>query len=541
MSSGSPRTVPARIGKFRILRHLKTGGMAAVYQAEDTESGRIVALKVLNPESAVQSKRLERFKREARQGARLRHENIVRLYEASEIDGQHYLAMEFVDGIDIEEIVRMYGPLTVDDTRSIMVQMAQALDYAQRMGGVVHRDIKPSNIIVVRKHGRCIAKLADLGLARGGIEEETRVTADGSTVGTVDYMAPEQAKDSGSADARSDIYALGCTVYHMLSGAPPFAEGSIIERLMKHAKAEPVDLRTINPEVPDDLWAICRRMLAKKREQRYQTPAELLTDLAHAAPDASATPSRPTKVGRVTKVVEPPAQAGSSNEHRLTLADRLAQDTPKSGPSAGSDDGRRIVLGQFQHATHAIASGNYDYGMMLLLNCCRLEPGNLSFHEALYQAQHARSSARHLRPWRIWPVQLLLKVQLKIAQGLRKPLHVLACARQLLTCNPDDLATSIAMADAARDAGFGELAVWLYETLLAAHPQHDRVTRALAGVLEDQGENIRALELWEAVAAENPLDGEATRKVRDLAACVATGKFYAARKSRRSRGSSLIG
>lgn len=538
MSTGSPRPVPTRIGKYAILRHLKSGGMAAVYKAEDTESSRVVALKVLNPESAVQNKRLERFKRECRQGARLKHENIVRLYESGEIDGKHYLAMEFVDGIDIEEIVRLYGPLSADDTRAILVQMAQALDYAQRMG-VVHRDIKPSNIIVTRKHGRCVAKLADLGLAR--TEEETRVTADGSTVGTVDYMAPEQAKDSGSADARSDIYALGCTVYHMLSGAPPFAEGSIIERLMKHAKAEPGDLRTINPEVPDDLWAICRRMLAKKPSQRYQSPAELLADLAHAAPDAAASASRPTKVGRVTKVIEAPPQPSPGAQRLLTLADRLSVSDEPAGATTGSDDERRIVDGQFQHATHAIASGNYDYGMMLLLNCCRLEPGNLSFHEVLYQAQHARSSARHLRPWRIWPVRIALMAWLKISQWRSQPLSVLACARQLLTCNPDHLATQIDMAGAARDAGFTELATWLFETILAANPGNMRVMRALASLLEDQGENIRALEIWEAVAADNPLDGEAARKVRDLAASVATGKFYAARKARRSRGGSLTG
>ncbi len=255
----------------------------------------------------------------------------------------------------------------------------------------------------------------------------TRVTADGSTVGTVDYMAPEQAKDSGSADARSDIYALGCTVYHMLSGAPPFAEGSIIERLMKHAKAEPENLRTINPDVPDDLWAICRRMLAKKPSQRYQSPAELLADLAHAAPDAAASASRPTKVGRLTKVAEvPPATPGQPS--RMALADRLSVSDEPASAAAGSDDDRRIVEGQFQHATHAIASGNYDYGMMLLLNCCRLEPGNLPFHEVLYQGQHARASARHLRPWRLLPVRIALKLWLKVAQWRGKPLTVLACA-----------------------------------------------------------------------------------------------------------------
>ena len=161
------------------------------------------------------------------------HENLVTLFEAGEADGTLYLALEFIDGVDVEELIAQYGPLTPDDARSIVMQVARALDYAHRME-VVHRDIKPSNILITRRHGRCVAKLADLGLARGGIEEECRVTSDGSTVGTVDYMAPEQARDSGSADTRSDLYALGCTLYHMLCARPPFAEGSIVERLRKH-------------------------------------------------------------------------------------------------------------------------------------------------------------------------------------------------------------------------------------------------------------------------------------------------------------------
>ncbi len=165
MSSASPEPLPARIGKYRILCHLKSGGMASVYKAEDPDAHRVVALKVLTTESANQPKRLERFRREAKQGARLRHENIVTLYECGEADGRFYLALELVDGVDVEELLRMYGPLSPKDARSIVTQMAQALDYAHRMG-VVHRDIKPSNILITRRHGRCIAKLADLGLAR---------------------------------------------------------------------------------------------------------------------------------------------------------------------------------------------------------------------------------------------------------------------------------------------------------------------------------------------------------------------------------------
>jgi serine/threonine protein kinase len=534
MSSASSEPVPRRIGNYRIVAHLKSGAMAAVYKAQDTVTGRIVALKVLSPESANQPKRMERFRREAQQGERLRHENIVSLYDFGESDGTMYLVLEFIEGVDVEELIRLHGPLTPEDAHNIVVQVARALDYAQQMG-VVHRDIKPSNILITRRHGRCIAKLADLGLARGGLEEDARLTADGSTVGTVDYMPPEQARDSGAADARSDIYALGCTLFQMLAGSPPFAEGSIVERLMKHTKAEPPNLCAINPGVPEALWAVCRRMLAKKPSQRYQTPAELMADLAHAAPTAEslASTQRPTKVTleptNDTKVVKPGAKSGVVP----TLAERLARHGAQIA-RGGDSDGRRIVDGQFQHGMHAISRGNYDYGMMLLLNCCQLEPGNVMFHQALHEAQHGRCATPGLRPWRALPVRMALRLWLKAAQRLGRPLRVLACARQLLTCNPDDLPTRLDMADAARDAGFSELAIWLLDTALADHPEHDHAMRSLAELLEDRGDIPRALAQWETIAAAHPLDSYASKKVRDLSASVATGKYYVDRKARRS-------
>jgi serine/threonine protein kinase len=538
MSSGLPQQTPGRVGKYRILSHLKTGGMASVYKAEDSETGDIVALKVLSTESANQPSRLERFRREAKQGARLRHENIVTLYEFGEDQGTFYMAMELIDGIDVEELVRLHGPLSPDDARSIVTQVAQALDYGQGMG-MVHRDVKPSNILITMQHGRCIAKLADLGLARGGIDEESRLTADGSTVGTVDYMAPEQARDSAVSDTRSDIYSLGCTLYEMLSGSAPFGEGAIVERLLKHARTEPVDLRKLNANVPDDLWAVCRRMLAKQPSQRYQTPGELLIDLAHAAPHAGALPSgpsRPTKIDRrPTALATPPGKSDPRGAPPMPLVQRVLARSSDKQPLV-RDEGHRIASGQFEHATHAVATGNFDYGLMLLLNCCRLEPGNLTYHQALRQAQFARQASPGARPWRAWPICLLLKGALRAAALLHQPLRVLACARQLLTCDPDDLATQLDMAEAAREVGFTELALWLLETAHSANHDHDRATRALAGLLEDRGEIARSLALWENVARNHPNDSTAGKKVRDLSARVATGKVYAARKSNRAGG-----
>ena len=170
--------------------------------------------------------------------------------------------MEFVDGPDLGEYILHKGRLDVEETHAILVQAVQALDHAHRQG-VVHRDIKPSNFILARQDGELVVKMTDLGLSRAISDEDFRVTRDGSTVGTVDYLSPEQSRDSSGADIRSDIYSLGCTVYHMLAGHPPFDEGGLGERVYKHMHTEPPDLRKINPDVPSAFWGVVKRMLAK--------------------------------------------------------------------------------------------------------------------------------------------------------------------------------------------------------------------------------------------------------------------------------------
>src|SRR5919199_5937966 len=192
----------ARLGRYEVLAHIATGGMGAVYRARDTESDREVALKVLNPQRAADPAILERFRREARHAAKLRHENIVSLYDADEVNGQLFLVMEFVDGIDLHEYVKRLGALDPEEARQLVLQGARALAHAYDRR-IVHRDVKPSNFLITRKDGRSVVKLTDLGLAREEDAEEFRVTRAGHTVGTLDYMAPEQARDSGSADIRS--------------------------------------------------------------------------------------------------------------------------------------------------------------------------------------------------------------------------------------------------------------------------------------------------------------------------------------------------
>ncbi len=276
-SAKRPRR-PVRIGKYEVVAHVATGGMGAVYKAIDTVLKREVALKVLPPEMASKPLALERFRREARNAARLRHENIVTIYEFDQSGSTCYLAMEFIDGIDLHEYIERKQRLDPEEARLITIQAARALEQAHTQG-VVHRDIKPSNFLIMRKGDKLIVKMSDFGLARETSDEEARVTRDGTTVGTVDYMAPEQARDCGKADCRSDIYSLGCTLFHMLTGKAPFPEGSLPERLYKHAHQEPPDLRRLNPRVSEGMCAVVRRMLAKQADDRYPTPGALLKDL----------------------------------------------------------------------------------------------------------------------------------------------------------------------------------------------------------------------------------------------------------------------
>src|SRR5207248_1345350 len=221
---------------------------------------------------------LERFRREATRGIRLRHPNLVTIYEFNEENGIYFLALEFVEGYDLHDFIARKGKLDVDEAVGLLAQAVRALDYLHQQK-VVHRDIKPSNFLIAQEGERPVVKLTDLGLARELSDEEFRVTRADLTVGTVDYMAPEQARNSGLADIRSDIYSLGCTFFHMLTGRPPYPDGGLMERLFKHAEAEIPDVRRHNPSVPPVVAKILKRMLAKKPEERYQTPNELLTEL----------------------------------------------------------------------------------------------------------------------------------------------------------------------------------------------------------------------------------------------------------------------
>ena len=264
------------LGKYRIQKRIGAGGMGTVFLAVDDSLNRTVALKVLPKDRAENPVLVRRFKAEGQAAAHLEHPNIVRVFEAGEADGFLYMALEYIEGIDVHELVERRGVVPIKRSTDIIRQTALALQHAHDKG-IVHRDIKPSNLLIKRDGS---VKLADLGLARS-IDDtlETNITRAGTTVGTVDYMAPEQARNSKAADVRSDIYSLGCTWYHMLTGHPPFPEGSMTNKLQAHAVGKRPDPRAENGRVPEGIVAVIQRMMAANPENRYQDPAALLEDL----------------------------------------------------------------------------------------------------------------------------------------------------------------------------------------------------------------------------------------------------------------------
>jgi serine/threonine protein kinase len=251
--------------------------MATVLKARDTELGRDVALKILPPESAKDPDAVARFKLEARSAAKLDHEYVARVFSCGEDRGLHFIAFEFVEGVNLRDEIQRLGTVPATDCIRYMSHLAAGLQHAADRG-VVHRDVKPSNIIIT-PDGR--AKLIDMGLARqmdlhsvnGG------VTQSGVTLGTFDYISPEQALDPRQADVRSDLYSLGCAFYHALTGRPPVPEGTAARKLQAHQHEAPVDPRLLNPALPDDVAIVLSKLMMKDPGKRYRTPGELISDL----------------------------------------------------------------------------------------------------------------------------------------------------------------------------------------------------------------------------------------------------------------------
>ena len=267
-----------RLGQFVLQKYVGGGGMGVVFKALDTTLNREVAVKVLARSQSQDEETLRRFQNEAQSAARLDHGNIARVYYVGQDRGVHYIVFEFIEGINIRDLVQQVGPLPLADAISYTLQVAEALGHASQRD-VIHRDIKPSNVLIT-PDGK--AKLVDMGLARLLQVEHTdhELTASGVTLGTFDYISPEQARDPRSADVRSDLYSLGCSFYFMLTGRPPFPEGTVLQKLLQHQGDDPPDPRNFRPDLPVEVTTILARLLAKNPSRRYQQPSELIAELS---------------------------------------------------------------------------------------------------------------------------------------------------------------------------------------------------------------------------------------------------------------------
>jgi serine/threonine protein kinase len=283
--------------KFRIVRQLGQGGMGTVYLAEHLKMDRRrVALKVINRELLNQPELLARFFAEVNAASKQEHANIVRAYDSDEVEGLHFLVLEYIDGMSLAEYVRRKGPLPVRLACDLIRQAAEGLAHAHNQTpAIIHRDIKPGNLMVTRTG---VVKVLDFGLARLGRKDLAGdgLTKTGAYMGTPEYVAPEQAFDASRADARSDVYSLGCTLYFLLTGKPPF-EGA--DAVMQRIEREPTPLHECKPGIPKALSAVAERMLAKKAEDRYQSAADVARALvAFTRREASKpvrTPATPKK------------------------------------------------------------------------------------------------------------------------------------------------------------------------------------------------------------------------------------------------------
>jgi len=304
------------LGSYVLLERLGEGGMGAVYKARNWKLGRVVALKVIRKERLASEDAVRRFHREIRAAAALSHPNIVAAHDADEVHGTHFFAMECVEGSDLAKLIKQHGPLPLAQACDWVRQAAVGLQHAHERG-MVHRDIKPHNLLLTKQG---VVKILDMGLARVTVGEDgeasTTMTQEGMVMGTPDYMAPEQAEESHTVDIRADIYSLGCTLYQLLTGKVPFPGGSLIQKLKKHQSEQPAPVEQRRPDVPPTVCEVVYKLMAKRPEDRYQTPVEAAAALASCtiqrAPSALPVTSGSPTLAAVATAQAVPAATGET-------------------------------------------------------------------------------------------------------------------------------------------------------------------------------------------------------------------------------------
>jgi serine/threonine protein kinase len=343
------RTTGFLLGQYRILEQIGRGGMGRVYRAQHRTMHRLVALKVLSADLISTERAVELFLHEVRAIAQIVHPNIVTAFDANEINGRYYLVLEYVDGPNLDQLIRKQGPLTVGLACDYVRQVANGLQCAH-VKGMVHRDIKPANLLV-QWHGLNgeespgLVKVSDFGLARlthpigtptSSMAPGTIVTRENMVMGTPDYLSPEQSRNIHKTDIRSDLYSLGCTLHYLLTGSVPFPGGSAMDKLIRHATEYPQPVSDYRTDVPAAVLDILDKLLAKNPEDRFQTPAELAEALQSFAVSGP-TPWAPTR----------PSPSSPFVDALSTPADNLTGETSAgvTGPrDPGGSDGDLLAL-----------------------------------------------------------------------------------------------------------------------------------------------------------------------------------------------------
>ncbi len=350
------------VGPFLVLGRLGEGGVSQVYKAWDTQKGRFVALKVLRQNLAEQNTAIRQFKRELQAVALLAHPNVIKTFDAYEEGQRHFFAMEFVEGTDLDRFVKLSGPLPVEQACDFIRQVAQGLQHAHQLG-LVHRDVKPANLFLInppmqglqlsagltppRRTGDPTVKILDWGLARlrrnaGDPSQAATQTITesfqlekGLLIGTADYISPEQTRDATVVDIRSDVYSLGCTFFHLLTGEPPFARLPLMQKVLAHRETPPPSVRDLRPDVPPEVEHILSKMMAKLPHERYQIPLLLVVPLRHFCAGTTALVGGLVRPPSVMNLVRPPTAinlsrpASSMNMPRPPSATNL--ESPRNG------------------------------------------------------------------------------------------------------------------------------------------------------------------------------------------------------------------